>query len=412
MAKRKKSKKTPQAAALHGYPTLSAAVSGHTASLSALSADKALTLSAVWACVRLLAQTVSTLPLKIFRYDGHGGKEAVESGHYLQQLLTVRPNMQQTPCKMLEFLMASLCLRGNAYFEKRMIGSRTLALLPILPQHLISVLPDGKGVYQYTFWRDNVRHTLPEQQIWHIRGFGTDGFFGINPLTAAAASLQQALSADKTAGSLFAGGMTASGFIRYNNGFLNAEQRKGLNENLKMFMGSENAGKVMVLEAGMEYQGITIDPVAAQLLETRTFGVEEICRWFGVPPVLIGHTSKSSSWGASIEALFQLFVATTLRPLLVNIEQSIKKDLIVPSERQSVLAEFNAEGLLRGDTAARTAYYTAAVNNGWLTRNEVRSKENLPAIDGGDTATVQAALIPLQDVGINFSQGAQPHALP
>ncbi|WP_304335314.1 phage portal protein, partial [Conchiformibius steedae] len=235
MGKQKKGKKMPQAAALHGYPTLSAAISGQSASLAALSADKALTLSAVWACVRLLAQTVSTLPLKVFQYDANGGKETVESGHYLQQLLTVRPNMQQTPCKMLEFLMASLCLRGNAYFEKRMIGKRTIALLPILPQHLISVLPDSKGVYQYTFWRDNMRHTLPEQQIWHIRGFGTDGFFGINPLAAAAASLQQALSADKTAGKLFSGGMSASGFIRYNNGFLNAEQRKTLSDSLNAF---------------------------------------------------------------------------------------------------------------------------------------------------------------------------------
>ncbi|MDK4657126.1 phage portal protein, partial [Kingella kingae] len=139
-----------------------------------------------------------------------------------------------------------------------------------------------------------------------------------------------------------------------------------------------------------------------QLLESRAFGIEEICRWFGVPPVLIGHTSASSTWGASIEALFQLFVTTGLRPLLINIEQSIKKDLLHGLDKETVQAEFNVEGLLRGDTAARTQYYSAAVNNGWLSRNDVRALENLPAVDGGEVLTVQSALIPLQDVGKNY----------
>lgn len=371
-------------------------------------AERALRLSAVWACVRLLSQTVSTLPLKIYRRDDAGGKTAAEDAHWLVRLLTAAPNPWQTPARLFEFLVASLMLRGNAYFEKRIIGSRVVGLLPILPQNVQSIVRQPDGSHHYHFIRDHQNHVLPDRQIWHLRGFGIDGFLGLDSLGMGAGLFDATAAADRSAAKMFDGGMSASGFLKYSNGFLNKEQRAMLQQELNRFSGSANAGKTMILEAGMDYQGITINPASAQLLESRTFSVEEICRWFGVPPVLIGHTTKSSSWGSSIEALFQLFVSTALRPIMVNIEQSIKKDLIPAADRASLFAEFNAEGLLRGDLKSRTEYYSAAVNNGWMSRNDVRAKENLPPMDkGGDTHTVQAALIPIEQVGQNFQQGVK-----
>ncbi|MDK4545151.1 phage portal protein [Kingella kingae] len=363
--------------------------------------ETALQLSAVWACVRLLSQTVSTLPIKLYRKQ-NDTRQSLENAHFLWQLFKIAPNKDQTPAKLFEFLIASMLLRGNAYFEKRIIGSRTVALLPILPQAVEGIKRLDNGQYEYTFTRDGVRHVLPETHIWHIRGFGLDGFLGLPSVQVGANVFGSATAADEAAGKIFASGMSASGFLTHENGYLKNEQREKLRQSLSEFSGSKNAGKVMVLEAGLKYQGITLNPEAAQLLESRAFGIEEICRWFGVPPVLIGHTSASSTWGASIEALFQLFVTTGLRPLLINIEQSIKKDLLHGLDKETVQAEFNVEGLLRGDTAARTQYYSAAVNNGWLSRNDVRALENLPAVDGGEVLTVQSALIPLQDVGKNY----------
>lgn len=368
-----------------------------------ITAESALQLSAVWACVRLLAQTVSTLPVKLYRKED-GVRQALEGSHYLHQLLRIAPNKDQTPSKMFEFLVASLLLRGNAYFEKRIIGRRVVALIPILPQAVQSIVRLDNGQYEYTFTRDNVRHTLPEEQIWHIRGFGIDGFLGLPGVQVGGNVFGTAAATDEAAGKMFAQGMSASGFLTHENGFLKREQREVLQTQLNRFAGSQNAGKVMVLEAGLKYQGITLNPDAAQLLESRAFGVEEVCRWFGVPPMMIGHNGKSSTWGASVEALYQLYVSTGVRPLLVNIEQSIRKDLLSGTDKAAVQAEFSVEGLLRGDTAARTAYYSAAVNNGWMSRNDVRTLENLPAVDGGDDLTVQSALIRLQDVGSNYSR--------
>lgn len=368
-----------------------------------VTADTALRLSAVWACVRLKAETISTLPLKLYRRLSDGTR-VIAHELPLYRVLCQEPNRQQTPCKLIEFLVASLELYGNAYFEKVFIGKKLVALRPIEPQNMQAVEQQPNGSFVYRFLRQAELYELRDEQIWHVRGFGLNGLLGLDPVGYGGNVFGGAMSADESAGKVFAGGMSASGFLTHKNGVLKPEQREKLRKSLDAFTGSKNAGKVMVLEAGLEYQGITLNPEAAQLLETRQFSVEEVCRWFRVPPYMIGHLSKTSSWGSSIEGQQLNFLTNTLRPLLVNIEQSIAQSLLAPTERDDYYAEFAVEGLLRGDSAARAEYYASALNNGWMSRDEVRQKENLPPIEGGGGRlyTVQSALIDVNKVGQNY----------
>ncbi|CDH34549.1 putative phage portal protein, HK97 family [Xenorhabdus bovienii str. Intermedium] len=153
----------------------------------------------------------------------------------------------------------------------------------------------------------------------------------------------------------------------------------------------------MVLETDLAYQNVTMNPEAAQMLESRTFSTEEICRWFRVPPFMVGHITKQSSWGASVEGMNMQFLTNTLRPLLINIEQEISRCLL--NDDEDFYGEFSVEGLLRADSAGRSAYYTTALQNGWMSRNDVRRLENLPPIDGGDIHTVQLNLTPIEQLG-------------
>ena len=164
----------------------------------------------------------------------------------------------------------------------------------------------------------------------------------------------------------------------------------------------------MVLEGEMTYQGVTMNPEAAQMLESRAFSIDEICRWFRVPPFMVGHVTKQSSWASSVEGMNQLFLTNTLRPMLVNIEQEISRCLMDGDD--DLFAEFSVEGLLRADSAGRAAYYTTALQNGWMSRNDVRRLENMPPIPGGDIYTVQLNLVPLEDLREN-NKAAQAKAL-
>ncbi len=364
--------------------------------------DKSLRVTAVWACVRLLSETISTLPLRVFEVKDDGERVPAKDSD-IYKVLCEEPNLLQTPSKLIEFLVASLCIKGNAYFEKRMIGNRLIALHPILPQDILNVdVLNGKMVY--TFRRGDKEVKLNSDKIWHVRGFGLDGMLGLDVFDAGRDVIGAAMSSNEASSNFFKNGMSASGAVSTEH-ILTEDQRKELRKSLNVFIGSKNTGKTMVLEGGMKYQGISINPEQSQLLETRGYDVEEICRLFKVPPTLIGYMSKQSSWASSLEALNQQFLTYTLLPILKNIEQSISKDLINPLDKDRIFVKFNYEGFLRADSAARAQYYNSAVNNGWMSRNEVREKEDLPKMEGGDIYTVQSAMIPIEEVGKNYDKG-------
>lgn len=365
--------------------------------------ERSMQLSAVWACVRLLSETISTLPLKVYEKKEDGSRiEASRSPIY--NVLCVEPNRVQTPAKLIEFLVASIALTGNAYFEKKMIADRLISLIPILPQNVSDINQLDNGKYQYTINKNSKQLILDEDKVWHIRGFGLDGFLGLSTIEKGKNVIGAAIASSETSANFFKNGMNASGFIKYER-VLKEEQRKLIRESVQTFTSSQNAGKVMVLEDGMEYQGISIDPASAKLLETRGYDVEEICRLFNIPPVLIGYLNKQSSWASSLETLNQQFLTYTILPYLRNIEQSITKSLINPLDKQHVYAEFSYEGFLRADSNARANYIATMLNNGVMSRNEVRKKENLPPMaEGGDIYTVQSALIPVDQVGKNYDE--------
>ncbi len=374
---------------------------GMSSSGKTVSADSALQLSTVWACVRLLSETVSTLPLKLYKSNADGSRDLAKN-HPVYPILCNRPNLEMTQSRFMLTVVASLCLRGNAFIEKKFIGHKLVALIPLLPQNMnIKRLPGGDIEYTYadsSGENQGRRRVIPVKNMMHIRGFGIDGLSGLIPVKTGRDVIGAALSTDEAAAKVFENGLQSSGFISASaNTDLTEEQINGIRQHIQAFVGSKNAGKMMVLPGDLTYQNITMNPEAAQLLQSRAYSVEEICRWFRVPPVMVGHATKQSSWASSLEGMNMQFLTHTLRPLLVNIEQEIARCLL--DSDSDYYAEFNVEGLLRADSRGRASYYATALQNAWMSRNEVRRKENLPPIEGGDVFTVQLNLTPIDLLG-------------
>jgi len=380
---------------------------GMSSSGKVVSADKAIHLSAVWACVRLLSESVSTLPLKVYERQPDGSRKPAIN-HPAYQVLCRRPNPEMTPSRFMLMLVASICLRGNAFVEKKMIGNKLVSLVPLLPQNMVVKRLDS-GSLEYTYTEAATKRVIPVKNIMHIRGFGLDGICGMMPMMAGRDVIGAAMAVEESAAKIFENGLQSSGFLSADQA-LDKDQRERLRGYMQAFTGSRNAGKIMVLEGGLKYQNVTMNPEAAQMLESRAFSIEEICRWFRVPPFMVGHADKQSSWASSVEGMNLQFLTNTLRPLLVNIEQEISRCLLDDDE---LFAEFSVEGLLRADSAGRSAYYTTALQNGWMSRNDVRRLENMPPIEGGELYTVQLNLTPLEDLKKNSlaTQAAQLHKL-
>lgn len=366
---------------------------GTSSSGKVVTADKAIQLSAVWACVRLLSESISTLPLKIYARQPDGSRKAA-TDHPAYSILCRRPNSEMTPSRFMLMVVASICLRGNAFIEKKFIANRLVSLVPLLPQNMV-VKRLTTGTLEYKYTENGKERVIPVKSIMHIRGFGLDGVCGMMPMKTGRDVIGSAMAVEESAAKIFEQGLQSSGFLSSENA-LNDDQRERLRAYMAAFTGSKNAGKIMVLEGGLKYQGVTMNPEDAQMLESRAFSIEEICRWFRVPPFMVGHTTKQSSWASSLEGMNLQFLTHTLRPLLVNIEQEIGRCLLDSDDE--VFAEFSVEGLLRADSAGRAAYYTSALQNGWMSRNDVRRLENMPPIEGGDIYTVQLNLTQLKNL--------------
>ena len=366
---------------------------GTSSSGKVVTADKAIQLSAVWACVRLLSESISTLPLKIYVRQPDGSRKAA-TDHPAYSILCRRPNSEMTPSRFMLMVVASICLRGNAFIEKKFIANRLVSLVPLLPQNMV-VKRLTTGALEYKYTENGNERVIPVKNIMHIRGFGLDGVCGMMPMNTGRDVIGSAMAVEESAAKIFEQGLQSSGFLSAENA-LSDEQRERLRGYMASFTGSKNAGKIMVLEGGLKYQGVTMNPEDAQMLESRAFSIEEICRWFRVPPFMVGHTTKQSSWASSLEGMNLQFLTHTLRPLLVNIEQEIGRCLLDSDDE--VFAEFSVEGLLRADSAGRAAYYTSALQNGWMSRNDVRRLENMPPIEGGEIYTVQLNLTQLKNL--------------
>ncbi len=356
----------------------------------------ALKLSAVWACVNLRSATISSLPLHL-----RTPAKIHATDHPLYGVLHDSPNADMTASEYWEMQLASLDMWGNAYSVIERSGRRVVALTPLRPERM-TVERTKSGTIRYLYRENSREREYAEADIFHLKGFTLDGLVGLSPLQYAAETVGGLMSANQAASREFRNGMKVGGFLKTGVQTLKPDQREQLRTALGQFGLPENAGKWMILEAGMEpasSQGMKVNPADAQLLESRYFGIEEICRAFRVPPQLIGHTDKASSWASSLENTNLGFLMYSLRPTLVRIEQAITKQLLAPEERAQFRAKFAVEGLLRGDSAARASFYNVMLQNGVFDRNHVRGLEDLPPVEGGDVLTVQLNLTTLGQIG-------------
>ena len=354
-------------------------------------------LAAAWACVNLLAGTIASLPLMVYRTVN--GRRVVASDHPLYRVLHDSPNADQTALDFWEFKCACLEMHGNAFAEvERGSDGRVIALSPPLVPEAVAVKRRGNGDIEYR-WTDGGRErTETQDRILHIRGFGGSPLGGMSTLSFGRRAFGLAGSINAAASQTFRNGVRSTGAFAAEHVLTPQQMDEAQKRIDEKYVGAINAGRPLLLNAGMKFQAISINPEDAQMLESRAFSVEEICRFFGVPPHMVGHTEKTTSWGTGLEQQTLGFQKFTLRRRLKRIEQALEKQLLTARDRSEGIAiEFNLEGLLRADSAARSKFYGDMSRIGAMTINEIRALENLPPVQGGDVPRMQAQNIPITE---------------
>jgi len=365
----------------------------------------AMQMTAVYSCVRILAEAVAGLPLHLYRYTDSGGKEKAID-HPLYLLLHDEPNPEMSSFVFRETLMTHLLLWGNAYAQIIRNGkNEVIALYPLMPNKM-SVDRDENGQLYYTYQRSNDEAPtmngssviLKPSDVLHIPGLGFDGLVGYSPIAMAKNAIGMAIACEEFGAKFFANGAAPSGVLEHPGTIKDPSRVREAWQS--QFGGSSNSGKVAVLEEGMKYTPISISPEQAQFLETRKFQINEIARIFRVPPHMVGDLEKSSF--SNIEQQSLEFVKYTLDPWVIRWEQSIMRSLLTAEEKKKYYVKFNVEGLLRGDYQSRMNGYAIGRQNGWMSANDIRELENLdriPTEEGGDLYLINGNMLPMKDAG-------------
>ena len=351
--------------------------------------------SAVYACVTLIAKTIGSLPLKVYRRKPNG--DAVEVPDTLPYyLLHDEPNPAMTSCVWREFLIANILLGGNGYAAiGRNQANQIIDLFPI-PHGLVKPhRVNGRTQYVVDIG-DGKTETIDQSDMLHIPGMGYDGVKGMSIITwAARQAVGLSLATEQHGSKLFSNGARLGVVLKHPK-TLSQDAQKRLKIQFDQQQGGlSNAFKSMVLEEGLDVTNISMTSEDAQFLETRRFQVEDVARFFGVPPHMIGHTDKQTSWGTGVEQNTLGYLIFTIIPWLTRFEQEFNRKLF---PRSPFYAQFKHQGLMRGDSTARSAYYASGHQNGWLTTNEIRKAEDLTPVPGGDTLFVQTNLAPMPQV--------------
>ena len=378
---------------------------GGTTSGKAVTERTAMQMTAVYSCVRVLAEAVAGLPLHLYRVRDDGGKEKALD-HPLYRLLHDEPNPEMSSFVLRETLMTHLLLWGNAYAQIIRNGKNEIvALYPLMPNKM-TVDRDANGQLYYSYNRgsdeairdDRSMVILRPSDVLHIPGLGFDGLVRYSPIAMAKNAIGMAIACEEYGAKFFANGAAPGGVLEH-PGTLKDPQR--IRESWQAaFGGSSNSNKVAVLEEGLKYTPIAISPEQAQFLETRKFQINEISRIFRVPPHMVGDLEKSSF--SNIEQQSLEFVKYTLDPWVIRWEQSITRALLSHEEKSRYFVKFNLEGLLRGDYQSRMNGYAIGRQNGWMSANDIRELENLdriPAEEGGDLYLVNGNMLTLKDAG-------------
>lgn len=379
---------------------------GRTTSGKPVNERTAMQTTAVYACVRILAEAIASLPLHVYEYQDDGGKKLVHD-HPLYYLLHDEPNPEMTSFVFRETLMSHLLIWGNAYAQIIRDGAgRVLGLYPLLPDKM-DVQRDDKGNIYYVYSRNSDENPmfkeygnikLKAEDVLHIPGLGFDGLIGYSPIAMAKNAVGMTLACEEYGASFFANGANPGGVLEH-PGVLKdpSKVRESWNS---VYRGVSNAHKIAVLEEGMKYQQIGIPPEEAQFLETRKFQINEIARLYRIPPHMVGDLDKSSF--SNIEQQSLEFVKYTLDPWVIRWEQSLQRSLLLPSEKGKYFIKLNVDGLLRGDYQSRMNGYAVGRQNGWFSANDIREMENMnpiPDEEGGNLYLINGAMTKLADAG-------------
>lgn len=355
--------------------------------------DRAMTLSAVFACHKILAETVASLPLEMFLFD-RNRQRSQEFDHQLARLFRNKPNDDQTCVEFKETLMLNL-INGNAYVRKYYYHKELNQLVVINNASVEPKLNDqGKKEYHVKYF-DGKKEILTDKEIWHLKLFGS-GLVGMSPLAYGARSIGIGLAADDKVGRIMENGAKPSGALSTEK-TLKKEQRDSLRQEMTDMVQGED-WFLPVLEGGLKFEQISLTPEDIELLSTRRFTVEEVCRFYGVPSVLINDTSGSTIWGSGIEQLVESFYRFGLRPYFERIEESARLNLLDRADWDLYEFEFKLKDLLRASFATRTTNNRVRIESAQATINEVRKEEGYGPVDGGDNLMMAANLITLDRV--------------
>ncbi len=340
----------------------------------------ALKFSPVFAAVRKISETIASLPHHVYREGPKGKKKATD--HYLYPIFHHRPNPEMSAMQMEESQMAHRLLWGNSYshIQQDLMG-RAMALWPLDPSRMKVKRPDPKGplVYEYNMTDTGQTVNFPPWEILHIAGLGFNGLIGYSVISLAREGISTGLAYEEYSARFFSNNATPAGFLQV-PGVVDPSTKKTIREDwYAQYGGVSKSQLIGVLGQGMTFNPISVQAKDAQFLESRKFSVTEVCRWFNIAPHMIFDLERSTNNNIEQQSLES--VIYTFRPWCVRIEQAIKNKLIL---EDNISVEHRLEGLLRGDTAARTAYYTAGRQWGWLSANDIRELENQELIDGGD----------------------------
>ena len=336
-----------------------------------VTAQTAIQLSTVYACVRVISETVASLPLGVYESTDNGNEKALD--HPLYHLLHDEPNSEMTSFVLREVMMAHLLLWGNSYCQIIRTGrNKVSGLYPLLPDKM-TVDRDKNGILTYTYMTNNGQMvTLSPEDVLHIPGLGFDGVMGYSPIALEKNAIGLGIASEEYGSKFFSNGARPAGILTHPNTVKNP---KALRESWNnAYGGSSNANRVAILEEGMKFEPMSVPNNEAQFLETRKFQVDEICRIFRVPPHLVGdleHATFSNIEHQSID-----FAVHTIRPWLVRIEQSMNRALFTDQEKGRFYVQFNIDGLMRGDYRSRMEGYAIARQNGWMSANDIRELEN------------------------------------
>lgn len=355
--------------------------------------DGALQISTVWACVDRRATTVASLPF--FVYKQVNGEKSLARTERLYALLHDQPNPRMTPFEFWRALMMWHDLRGNAYARvDRDSNGEALALWPMPTDQVEQVLlEDGSQVFRYTLG-GNIA-VLAASNVLHLKNLG-NGTVGLSKLEFMAPTLDGAAKAQLDANKMFGAGGKPAGVLMIDK-VLNKEQREAVKRNFAD-MSEGVTSRLHVLEANMKYEPVSLTPAERQLLETRRFDVEEICRWFDVPPVLVHHANVTS-WGSGIAEIREGWTVFSIMPLVVNIAQAVRRCVLTPAQRARLTVEHSMDALLRATPKDRADIQAKYVQNGIQSRSEVRQLEGLPRRPEADVLTAQSNLVPLSMLG-------------